>query len=83
MKVTINRYVAHKELELGVTITLEDVKELHPNLSNWEAQAILARLAREHETGVFYAAAIEQIDKGGKELYPEGAGSSETPEIPE
>ena len=83
MKVTINRYVAHKELELGVTITLEDIKTQHPNLSNWEAQAILARLAREHETGVFYAAAIGQIEKWGKELYPEGAGSSETPEAPE
>jgi hypothetical protein len=30
----------------------------------------LARLAREHDEGVFYEAATEQIEKWGKEMYP-------------
>ena len=83
MKVVINKYTALTDLELGVKITIDDIKELHPNLANWEAQHVMARLAREHETGVFYGAAIEQIDKWAKELYPERARSSETPTTPE
>ena len=71
------------KLELGITITTDDIETIYPKLTKWKAQSILGRLAREHETGVFYAAAIEQIDKWGKELYPEEAGSSETPETSE
>tara|TARA_R100000234_G_scaffold19066_2_gene10699 strand:+ start:1646 stop:1909 length:264 start_codon:yes stop_codon:yes gene_type:complete len=77
MKVVINKYTALSDLELGVKITIDDIKKLHPNLANWQAQHVMARLAREHETGVFYGAAIEQIDKWAKEMYPEKARGSE------
>ena len=77
MKVVINKYTALTDLELGVKITIDDIKLLHPNLAKWQAQHVMARLAREHETGVFYGAAIEQIDKWAKEMYPEKARGSE------
>ena len=83
MKIVINTYRRLSHLELGVRISIDDIKKILPDLAEWQAQVVLARLAREHDEGVFYEAAIEQIEKWGKELYPEGAGSSETPEIPE
>ena len=83
MKIVINTYHRLSHLELGVRISIDDIKKILPDLAEWQAQVVLARLAREHDEGVFYEAAIEQIDKWGKELYPEGAGSSETPETSE
>ena len=70
MKVVINSYSRLAHLELGVSISIEDIKNILPNLTDWQAQVVLARLAREHDEGVFYDAAIEQIDKWGKEMYP-------------
>ncbi len=70
MKVVINTYRRLSHLELGVRITIDDIKKILPDLAEWQAQVVLARLAREHDEGVFYDAAIEQIEKWGKEMYP-------------
>ena len=70
MKVVINSYRRLSHLELGVSISIEDIKNILPDLTDWQAQVVLARLAREHDEGVFYDAAIEQIEKWGKEMYP-------------
>jgi|TARA_Y100000114_G_scaffold41963_1_gene37372 hypothetical protein len=70
MKVVINSYRRLSHLELGVRITIEDIKNILPDLTDWQAQVVLARLTREHDEGVFYDAAIEQIEKWGKEMYP-------------
>tara|TARA_Y100001937_G_scaffold98623_1_gene134586 strand:+ start:1754 stop:1996 length:243 start_codon:yes stop_codon:yes gene_type:complete len=70
MKVVINTYRRLSHLELGVRITIDDIKKILPDLAEWQAQVVLARLAREHDEGVFYEAAIEQIEKWGKEMYP-------------
>ena len=83
MKIVINTYRRLSHLELGVRISIDDIKKILPDLAEWQAQVVLARLAREHDEGVFYEAAIEQIEKWGKEFYPEEAGSSETPETSE
>ena len=70
MKIVINTYHRLSHLELGVRITIDDIKNILPDLAEWQAQVILARLAREHDEGVFYEAATEQIEKWGKEMYP-------------
>ena len=70
MKIVINTYHRLSHLELGVRITIDDIKKILPDLAEWQAQVVLARLAREHDEGVFYEAAIEQIEKSGKEMYP-------------
>ena len=70
MKIVINTYRRLSHLELGVRISIDDIKKILPDLAEWQAQVVLARLAREHDEGVFYDAAIEQIEKWGKEMYP-------------
>ena len=58
MKVVINTYRRLSHLELGVRITIDDIKKILPDLAEWQAQVVLARLAREHDEGVFYEAEI-------------------------
>ena len=70
MKIVINTYRRLSHLELGVRISIDDIKKILPDLAEWQAQVVLARLAREHDEGVFYEAAIEPIEKWGKEMYP-------------
>ena len=70
MKIVINTYRRLSHLELGVRISIDDIKKILPDLAEWQAQVVLARLAREHDEGVFYEAAIEQIEKWGKEMSP-------------
>tara|TARA_R100001510_G_scaffold20613_1_gene18008 strand:- start:716 stop:973 length:258 start_codon:yes stop_codon:yes gene_type:complete len=70
MQVVINTYRRLSHLELGVRITIEDIKKILPHLQEWQVQVVLARLTREHDKGVFYEAATEQIKKWGEEMYP-------------
>ena len=82
MKVVINTYRRLSHLELGVRITIDDIKKILPDLAEWQAQVVLARLAREHDEGVFYEAATEQIEKWGAEMYPRRT-NTETSTTPE
>lgn len=93
MKVIINRYSmpnpdadAVGKLELGITITTDDIMTICPKLAKWQAQSILGRFARTHDTGVFYEAAVRQIEEWGHDQFPyagEFGEDSETPETPE
>ena len=82
MKVVINTYKRLSHLELGVRITIDDIKHILPDLEEWQVQVVLARIAREYDKGVFYEATTQQIEKWGAEMYPTRT-TTETPTTPE
>ena len=71
MKIVINTYHRLSHLELGVRITIDDIKKILPDLAEWQAQVVLARLAREHDEGVFMKQESNKSKSGEKKCIPQ------------
>ena len=48
MKAEISSYKKLDHLELGITIELEDIQEILPELDLWSCEHVIAMIARNH-----------------------------------
>ena len=80
MKAEISSYKKLDRLELGITIELEDIQEILPELDLWSCEHVIAMIARNHKE-VLYAGILPTIEKYGKELFPRTVVNSQSPEI--
>jgi hypothetical protein len=82
MKAEIASYKKLDHLKLSISIELEDVQTILPELDSWSCEHVIAMIARNHKE-VLYAGILPTIEKYGKELFPRTEVSSQTPEISE
>tara|TARA_Y100000114_G_scaffold56199_1_gene51444 strand:- start:2619 stop:2867 length:249 start_codon:yes stop_codon:yes gene_type:complete len=82
MKAEIASYKKLDHLELSISIELEDVQTILPELDLWSCEHVIAMVARNHKE-ILYAGMLQTIEKYGKELFPRTEVNSQTPEISE